>query len=126
MYTAIFARRVRLKKGKKLIKDPAAIHQALKISKIEIEAFPDMMVLGHSNISLPAMASGSEHVIASPFCTLLHDQVAYADNQVNKIAFGVAIVHLLWALDSIILGPMPWYRIVADSLGMSTDPDKNS
>lgn len=110
-FTAIFSRNVREKKGKDYITDSAVIGPALGArGQVAGLAPPDLVVAGSSVVALPCI----QNVIKSPFMpreggTLT---VMPADN----VAFAIGICDLLWALDYIELGNIPWTAVMAEAL----------
>ena len=117
MYTSIFARRVRLNPQAPIINDPTQVYQTLVGQSLPIEKGADFIAAGCSNLALPVVqVADGQNTIKSPF--LLGPQGTLACRVVDEIAFGVALVHLLWALDNIQLGSMPWTRILGNSLGL--------
>jgi hypothetical protein len=119
VYTAIISRQVRLRQSDSVVKDSVQIHNSLVDLSLKIDGFPlpDLIVFGTSNIALPVVKmNDNKQEIRSPFC--LETGSAFVCRTIDGIAFGVALAHLLWALDSIELGSMPWAQILANSLGI--------
>lgn len=75
---------------------------------------PDMICAGTSVISLPAVVQPDDTRMITPFT--LDSMTEMPIVVTEKIAFGVAITHLMWALDYIQLGDMPWAPIIGDAL----------
>lgn len=117
-YTAILSRRVRLHPGDPTCEDPALIDSLLIGSAVSTDAPPDLIVAGTSNVALPIVArpDGGGNTIASPF--YLESGTGFACFQAPSLGFGIGLAHLLWALDYIELGSMPWDRIVGSGLGL--------
>lgn len=119
MYTMIISRQVRLEKDKPVLEEMNTIYDTLISEELclNINALPDLVVAGHSHVILPYLNKEEEKKeICSPF--YLESECGQAVFTVDRIAFGVAVVHLLWALDSIELGSMPWNRVLADSMNL--------
>jgi hypothetical protein len=74
---------------------------------------PDLFVLGKDVIVLPGIGK----MLMSPF--FVGGKSALEVMAAEDRAFGTALVMLLWALDWIQLGVMPWQSIAADALGLS-------
>lgn len=118
-YAVILARRVRLKGTGPILQSVDEINTVLVGQNLNADLLPDLIVAGRSNVVLPVLAlTNEEQTIMSPFT--LDGRTQLACRIVNGIAFGISLVHLLWALDYIELGPMPWSRILGESLGAST------
>jgi hypothetical protein len=117
MYTAIISRRVREKKDGKSITDSAEIaHVFATRDSIKCLAPPDIVVAGASNILLPYTPVGLEEKrINSPF--IMSQGGHLTSLKTDKLAFALGICHLLWALDHIHLGSMPWPEVMKDALG---------
>jgi hypothetical protein len=116
-YSVILARRVRLNSAGPILESPDEIHAALIDQPIYVQ-FPDLIVAGRSNVVLPVfLLAEDEKKIMSPFT--LGERTQLQCLIVDKIAFGIALIHLLWALDYIELGAIPWNRILAESLNIA-------
>lgn len=117
VYTAIISRRVRFSRDDSVIEAPEQIDNFLVGRGLKVDLQPDLIVAGRSNVALPVVrGSNGERNITSPFC--LETETDFACRTVDGIAFGVALSHLLWALDNIELGSMPWSQILGNSLGL--------
>jgi len=124
-YTAIIARHVRQKKNGENIADSAAIEAAIGARAAVTSSPlppPDLIIAGSSNVVVPCIPHGSGgSTIESPF--MLPRGGSLASLRADGLAFGVGLCHLLWALDYIALGAMPWPAIMQDALGLpSTKP----
>lgn len=118
-YTAVIARHVRLQSGSPVVQNASEIEHALVGQNLAADLLPDFILAGTSNVALPVLPFGpGERTIISPFS--LQGRTELACRVADGIGFGVALVHLLWALDYIELGTMPWSRILGDSLGVPT------
>lgn len=119
MYTMIMSRQVRLEKESPVLEDANTIHSTLtsKDLCLDIKALPDLVVAGRSHVIMPYLNKGNgKKQICSPFYD--ESECGQAVFSVEQIAFGVAVAHLLWALDSIELGSMPWSKVLADSMNL--------
>lgn len=116
-YTAIVSRYVRINPGEDRATDPDAINHAFE-EKEGATLPPDLIIAGDSNVSMPYQlaATGTGGTIDSPFT--LPTNSGLACYPAPNIAFGVGICHMLWALDFISLGQMPWAAILGDALGI--------
>jgi len=116
IYGAIFARQVRSKPGGQLLEDAASIEKALLDASIRCEIPPDLIVAGRNTLLIPALPTernGESHT-PSPF--FLHGQSHMNPVTVDGIAFGAGLAFLLWALDWIELGDMPWPQILRNAM----------
>lgn len=79
----------------------------------------DLLLAGRSNLLVPCVRGDDQiQTIRSPFSLAAGTEMVslIADG----LAFGIGLCLLLWALDYIELGTMPWTRIVADGLQLPT------
>ena len=80
---------------------------------------PDIIVAGTNTVLLPFYQSNRGHHFVLPFvekgCKLL-------SMPAEGIALGVAIADIIYALEWIQLGPMPWTAIISDGLGIPYSP----
>ena len=112
-YTGILACNVRIRSGEPNRTDSTLIKQALMGRPLPSPPFPDLIIAGRSNIVVPTFMQGTiQGVLLSPF----QSGGGLAVCNAQDIAFGVAVTMLLWALDFIHLGPMPWQSIINDAL----------
>jgi hypothetical protein len=121
MYGAIFARHVkRAERGPTLI-DPQEIKEELK-SELQLpsdEHLPDLIVLGENAVIVPSIFTqepGNPAQVRSPF--FVSGQSVYTPVAANGVAAGIALASLMFALDWIELGVMPWRAIIENGLGV--------
>lgn len=119
MYTMIFGRRVRIEGERNVATNADVIHAALQ-RPVEAVPTPDIIVAGPNNAVVPSIFRDDRHEIKSPF--FLESEGSLISLRINGYGFGIAVAHLLWALDSIELGTMPWGKIVAEGLGCEFGP----
>jgi uncharacterized protein DUF6602 len=115
VYSAVISRYVRIKAGEPVISDPQTIRtEIIARPQQNMTEVPDMICAGASVIALPAKISAPDVRLLIPFAVgaPIDMPVAVTEN----IAFGIAIAHLMWALDYIELGAMPWAPIISDAL----------
>ena len=107
-FTAIMAPRVKTTRGCDVVvaKD---IGNELK-GVYDDKYSPDLIVAGNDVCFLPTV-EGTYH---SPFC--IEDSSSLSHYNVDKHAFSVGMCSLIYALDTICLGIMPWPSIIEDAL----------
>lgn len=111
IFTAVFSRHVRERKGKDYITDSTVIERALGSRGNVVDlAPPDLVVAGSSVVALPSV----QNVIKSPF--MPHQGGAMATIRADNLAFAIGICDLLWALDFIELGNLPWTAVMQEAL----------
>ena len=117
-FAAIIARQVRRKKGEQVIANPNEINSILTSLSLTGPELPDIMVLGESNVVFPVVPSGQSNSarVSSPF--FIPNLSTYRTRIANGLAFGIGLVSIMWAVEWIQLGTMPWSRIIADALGL--------
>lgn len=115
VYAAIIARHVRIKSNEPIVSSPQQIRtEMIARPQAGLSERPEMICAGTSVISLSAVVQPDHTRMITPFTldSMTEMPIVVAEN----IAFGVAIAHLLWALDYIQLGDMPWGPIIGDAL----------
>lgn len=120
IYSSIFACQASKKKNSKntIIESSEEIYKYLENCTCD---FADFVVVGKSNIIFPTLNETLEEeiqdvkaIVGSPF--FVPDVCKYSHKIIKNLAFGIAIIHLLWALENIELDPMPWSIILSDSI----------
>jgi hypothetical protein len=118
MFGAVFARRVRSEQAQTILDDPESVRNALIGIEVQVSPFPDLIVAGDSNVILPFVKDDDTETITmhAPFRTeeLTKPQVFRADG----LAFAIGVCTLLYALDTLRLGRMPWPKIISEGLGL--------
>ena len=74
----------------------------------------DLIVAGRDVCFLPNITKNETDLYRSPF--YIKDSSALRSFKLEGNAFSVGMCSLLYALDSICLGVMPWPEIIADAL----------
>jgi len=105
MYTAVFIRHVLDKPKGSHITDPSAIHA--RLASLSNPVHTNFVAVGANNILLPYVPSTGN---VRPF--IVGEEYAYLPARVDGTAFAFALCHLLWALDYVFLGKMPWDKIL--------------
>lgn len=118
LFGVVFCHQVRLKTGDKILKDANSIYTALIGNIIDVPNFPDLIVAGNSNIILPFREydNAKTKTYHSPF----HISKKTMPNvfKVDEIAFGIGMTDLMYALDTIRLGIIPWPKLIGEGLGL--------
>jgi len=83
-------------------------------------SFPDLIVLGHDDLVVPVVKDKDERYYESPF--YLDEVSDIAHRHIKGEAFAVAIITLLYALDTIQLEKMPFRNMVGEKLNMVYPP----
>ena len=122
----VFARRVRHSAGSPLLDNPVEINSFLAEHKISTKEKPDLIVLGDNNLIVPTLPAPTpgQHLLRSPF--FIQHRSAYHACMVEGVAFGIAFLSIMSALDWIQLGVMPWHRIIVDGLGIPYERRESS
>jgi hypothetical protein len=122
MYTAIISRHVRRKPSKPNLTDSSEIDTALATrGAVAGVPPPDLVVAGPSNLALPCVPDGKGgKIIHAPF--VLPNGGILATMKADQLAFGLGLCHLLWALDFITLGSVPWSVVLQDALDIPSTP----
>ncbi len=119
VFSVLFARHVRQKKGKKeLLSSPDEILSVIGNIKIESDQHPDLIVLGNNVVITPIIANEQTRTakLRSPF--FLEGRSFYYPAKVDGTGFGIGLLSMMYALDWIRLGVMPWNEILVDALGL--------
>lgn len=116
MFGAIFARQVKDSHGNPL--DAQAATDALVGTPLgDARQPPDLIIAGNSNLIIPCVHTETGPIMHSPFYvegTTGSLQVMPSRN----LAFATGICILLYALDTIQLGRIPWEHIISDGFGV--------
>lgn len=122
-YGVIICRHVRLKEGGQILEDPKEILRHSLAAKVTTLRAPDFCVFGNSNMFIPVVPSGNNDgrtVMPSPFYQ--SDISGMNASVVDGVGFGAGLSLLLWALDWIQLGQMPWPAILEDCVPPNVIP----
>lgn len=112
LFGAIFARLVRVKEGSKPLESAEEIRQLLKDRIYKYNTFPDLIVAGEDVVMLPFV----NETYYSPFFVEGKSNLFMWGKE--GLAFAIGICSLLYALDTIRLGKMPWPDLIADAIGL--------
>jgi hypothetical protein len=116
IFGMIFARYVKNKKGDSdVIKSDEVSPLLVGYNFGNIRYAPDLVVAGDSNIIAPSITVNGNHEFHSPFSIKdVTDELRIFQSE--KLAFAISICILLYALDTMALGIMPWPEIIYDGL----------
>ena len=128
LFGAIFARNVKESKNEPVIEEPRTIREIIRESWQPKEEYyvcdedfgispatnfptqPDAIVLGANNIIIPYMTEEERPVYQTPYT--IPGQSILAHRIMPDMAFAVGVCSLLYALEQIQLGPMPYRNII--------------
>ncbi len=123
LFVAIFARQIRKTANSAPLNSSKEIKQALLDSNYHPDKVhpPDLIVAGNDVALIPFIETSSTlRTYASPFC-LPNSQLMVCE--CKGLAFALGICSLLYALDTIRLGKMPWPSIIGETLGIEPPDD---
>jgi hypothetical protein len=115
LFTAIVSRKVRMHSHSEVLADAQVIHATLQAHMPERDFGPDMVIAGMSNLVVPVVADGEENLVYSPF--YVEDVSHYGAAIAEDLSWGAGLAVLLYALDWIRLGKMPWQDLIGNALG---------
>lgn len=113
MYAAIWSRHVKLTPTE--VGNPAIISQAINATfkgNEYVNGLPDLVVAGPDVVGVPTW--NGQYM--SPFRVVGKSNTGC--NVREGMAYGVGVASLLYALDTIQLGSMPWPHLLAEGLGV--------
>jgi hypothetical protein len=117
LFGAVFARRVkRDKSNNQTLNAQEAMTELVGASLGNQRPFPDLIIAGEDNLIIPCVQTPQGPIMHTPF----YVEGTTASIQVmpsRDLAFSTGICILLYALDTIQLGRMPWEYIIRDGFG---------
>ena len=116
IFGAIIAHNARLKKSGDVVKDTDVLRQALMDTPLRERPWPDAVIVGKDLLFLPVLNREGIRAYYSPFFVEPISELEVWQRE--GLAFAVGMCSLLFALDYIRLGKMPWMEILADGLGI--------
>lgn len=121
LFGMIFARHVKSKKGDTDYLQREEVLPALVGFNFGNKRYaPDLIVAGDCNIIAPSVTFEGKHEFHSPFCVEgVTDELRIFRS--NGLGFAISICILLYALDTMKLGRMPWAEILYDGLKNNAD-----
>lgn len=115
LFTAIVSRKVRMNANTEDLSDSTAIDTTLKADMPARKFGPDMVIAGASNLVIPVVTEGDQNLFYSPF--FVEQTSHYGAAVAPDLAWGTGMALLLYALDWIRLGAMPWQDLIGNALG---------
>lgn len=118
IFGAVFALRIKEKKGQKEVLNSESAMRVLVGACLGAQKPPsDLIIAGDSNLIIPCVQSPEgKPIMHSPF--YVPSVTATVQVMPSKnLAFATGICILLYALDTIQLGRMPWEHIINDGFG---------
>ena len=122
-YGIILCRHVRIRDGGPIVQDPKEILRHSLAAKAVTLVPPDFCVFGKNNMFIPVVdgvGTDGGTVMPSPF--FQSGTSSMNASVVDGVGFGAGLSLLLWALDWIHLGEMPWPAIIEDCIPQSRIP----
>lgn len=123
IFCAIISRNIAEKVGESLIDDAdvgLALMRKAHIARETTESKPDLIVGGKKNVMLPSVEEKGSLILHSPFFVPGKTTFSHMKLGTDIDAFAVGICSMLYALDTIRLGRLPWSQIIGASLGLET------
>jgi len=115
-YGIIICRHIRLKACGPLISNPEEILRHLLDSKAQILVPPDFCILGKNNMFIPVVPGHEPDKMGCP-SPFFQSGISQLNSViVPGVGFGAGLSLLLWALNWIVLGEMPWPAILEDCI----------
>jgi hypothetical protein len=114
LYRVIWARQVRIDGQSPPTDDKDSIHAAFREASISDGV--DLVVAGPDFICIPVVKhvpSEAFSKVTSPF--LVPGVSTLGRSYVPGLGYAVGVLELLWALDTMQMGRMPWHRLVGDA-----------
>lgn len=121
-YGIILSRYVRLNNGGPILDDPDVILRHLLDARNRTLLAPDFCVLGKSNMLIPVLPVKGTDGTAMPSPFFQSGSSSLNTVLVDGVGFGAGLSLLLWALDWIQLGEMPWPAILEDCIPPLANP----
>ena len=122
IFGAVISRQARLRTGAVVLTQPSEVRSALRDAPMPPKPWPDLVIADKNTVMMPVVDTKQGIGYVSPF---MASPASMLDIWQRKgLAFAIGMCSLLFALDYIRLGVMPWMDILADSVG--TKPGKQS
>lgn len=114
IYTAIFARGIRMKSNTTILKPEEFpyIHLLNRIKQLEQNKQPDMIIADYNTLLIPVINKQVE----SPF--FMENESILTAHISNELAFGIGLSYMFYAFDNIRLGKMYWPKIISDGMNV--------
>ena len=112
MFTAIISRHIQVPQKKEVSESSDFILNEIAKSA-GIAHSPDLIISGHDLIFLPEIIDDESNTDISPF---VNDNNKLKGYSIPNTAFGIGIITVLYALDNIRLGELPYSKIIHNAL----------
>ena len=123
MYGMILARNVSRAEGKPNLTDPTEVKEAIEeiLPTIATEPGyePDLLLLSENAVVVPVLPSEREGIEWDTRPFLVQGQTEHFPQGVEGVAVGIGLSQLMYALEWIQLGVLPWGKIVIDAINKS-------
>lgn len=118
LFTAIIASRIRKRQGDKSLLTPVQASELIMANSSVDQNGPDLCVFGPQLLGLPVIKDENDfNNIQSPF--YIHGKTHMMLLSLRQeFAFAVGLVQLLWALDWIQLGKIPWSQVIRNFISL--------
>lgn len=114
IFGAVISRQARLRAGGVVLTEPGEVHSALRDALLPPKPWPDLIIADKNTVMMPVVEIKQGLTYVSPF---LATPASMLDIwQREGLAFAIGMCSLLFALDYIRLGVMPWMEILRDSV----------
>ncbi len=120
MYGAVFARRVRRKKDGPILEDYREVNKAIvqaynTRNLASVSPSPDLIVVGDGVIMMPLFRESKNDIWQNRSPFFIEGSSELIPFQVPGHAFAAGLLMLLYALDNIHLGRMPWHELINEA-----------
>lgn len=116
IFGAVISRQARPRTGGVVLTEPGEVRIALENASLPPKPWPDLVIADKNTFMMPVVETAQGIGYVSPF---MATPASVLDIwQRESLAFAIGICSLLFALDYIRLGVMPWMKILADGVGI--------
>ncbi|MGV0846181.1 DUF6602 domain-containing protein [Empedobacter falsenii] len=112
IYTAIFARGIRVKNNSPIIEESDSSHIKLYLKTKEMDQGkqPDLIIADYNTLLVPAI----NQQIESPFFIEGESELRISTS--DKLSYGIGLSYMLYAFENIRLGKIYWPKIISDGM----------
>jgi hypothetical protein len=116
IFGAVISHQTRPRAGGVVLTEPGEVYSALTNAPLPPKPWPDLVIADKTTLMMPIVETDQGVGYQSPFMV---SPVSVLDTwQREGLAFAIGMCSLLFALDYIRLGVMPWMKILADGVGI--------